>query len=508
MALDWKSYGGRLIASAAIAGFLSSAALSVDALAQETTGATAALPGDDVQIRTSGLPKPLDAVNADRYRDIFRLQAIGAFAQADRIIEQLSDPSLMGYVLSDRYLSATYITKPKELTDWLRRYGSMADAHAIYRLAQAKGAKNLTEPTANVVRVGTADETHDDRDAQWMAGLEAWRRGDFAKAAGAFVQDAAAEDNPWDQSKSAFWAARAYLRAKQPDKVSQLLRQAAKHPLTFYGQLAARALGTEPQIDWTAPKFTKGHGQVLLATRSGKRALALLQVGQVAAAEKELLLLETKAKDSVDEALLAVSQVAKMPTLALKMGATQRLYGDAVVPAALFPIPRWEPQGGFTVDRALIYAIMRQESGFNPAAVSGDGALGLMQIMPSTGRKLGFDEDDLKDPRISMTAGQKYLAKLLKNGLVKNDVMLMAVAYNAGPGNLQKWKKGLGAKDDALLFLEIMPAKETRQFVKRIMAAYWIYQERLEQDTPTLNALATGAWPQYVRQDDTANAAN
>ena len=53
-----------------------------------------------------------------------------------------------------------------------------------------------------------------------------------------------------------------------------------------------------------------------------------------------------------------------------------------------------------------------------------------------------------------------------------------------------------------------MPAKETRQFVKRIMAAYWIYQERLDQDTPTLKALATGDWPQYVRQDDTANAAN
>lgn len=499
--------GGRFIASAVVTGFLMSAALSVDALGQEGSGATAALPGDDVQVDGVSLPKPLDAVNADRYRDIFRLQAAGNFRAADRIIEQLTDFSLLGEVLADRYLSATYVSRPKELSDWLRRYGSLADAHAIYQLATLKGATNLTEPTAKVVHVGSPDETYDDRDARWLAGLEAWRQGSFAKAAAAFAKDAEdAENNRWDQSKSAFWAARAYLRAKQPDKVSAWLRKAAKDPLTFYGQLASRALGIDPGIDWTAPAFGKAHGQLLLKTRSGKRALALLQVGQLAAAEKELLLLEAKAKDNVDEALIAISQVAKMPSLALKMGATQRLYGDAVIPAALFPIPRWEPQGGFTVDRALIYAIMRQESGFNAGATSGDGALGLMQIMPDTGRKLGYDPAQLKDPRVSMAAGQKYLGKLLAHRMVDEDIILMAVAYNAGPGNLQKWKKATGAKDDPLLFLETMPSKETRQFVKRILTAYWIYQERLEQDTPTLRALATGGWPRYERQDESATA--
>jgi soluble lytic murein transglycosylase len=507
LALDWQMRGRRLMASAVVMGFFMSAALSVDALAQDGSGATAALPGDDVQVDGASLPKPLDAVNADRYRDIFRLQAEGEFRAADRIIEELTDFSLLGHVLADRYLSATYISKPKELSDWLRRYDSLADARAIYRLATLKGAANLTEPTASVVHIGSPDESYDDRDAHWLAGLEAWRQGNFVKAAAAFAKDAEdSENNPWDQSKSAFWTARAYLRAKQPDKVSAWLRKAAKDPLTFYGQLAARALGVEPKIDWTAPNFSKAHGQLLLKTRSGKRALALIQVGQMGAAEKELLLLEAKAKGNVDDALIAISQLGKMPTLALKMGATQRLYGDSVIPAALFPIPRWEPQGGFTVDRALIYAIMRQESGFNAGAVSGDGALGLMQIMPDTGRKLGYEPAQLKDPRVSMAAGQKYLSKLLAHSMVDEDIILMAVAYNAGPGNLQKWKKAHGAKADALLFLETMPSKETRQFVKRILAAYWIYQERLEQDTPTLKALATGGWPRYERQDESATA--
>jgi soluble lytic murein transglycosylase len=493
--------------AATLTGSLFAAGLSAEALAQDGSGATAALPGDDVQVNGRDLPKPLDAVNADRYREIFRLQAAGDFRAADRIIGELTDLSLLGQVLAERYLSATYISKPKELADWLRRYNTLADARDIYQLAVAKGAGNLTEPKINVVRVGSPDESYNDRDANWLAGLEAWRRGDFARAAAAFVKDAGAADNEnWDKAKSSFWAARAYLRAKQPEKVSAYLRKAAKHPLTFYGQLAARALGIEPQMNWNAPKFTKVHGQLLLSTRSGKRALALLQVGQRGAAEKELLLLESKAKDSVDEALLAIAEAARMPSLALKLGAMERLYGDSVIPAALFPVPSWEPKGGFTVDRALLYAIMRQESGFNPLAVSGQGALGLMQIMPDTGKKLGYDKAQLKNPRLAIAAGQKYIGKLLSNGLVKNDIILMAVAYNAGAGNLQKWKNAPKAMDDALLFLETLPSKETRQFTKRILAAYWIYQERLGQETPTLKALATGGWAQYIGQDGTATA--
>jgi soluble lytic murein transglycosylase len=234
--------------------------------------------------------------------------------------------------------------------------------------------------------------------------------------------------------------------------------------------------------------------------------LALIQVGQLRAAEQELLLLEAKAKDSVDEALFAVAEITRMPSLALKLGAMERLYGDSVIPAALFPVPRWEPKNGFVIDRALLYAIMRQESGFNPLAVSGDGALGLMQIMPDTGKKLGYDAKQLKDPRLAMAAGQEYIAKLLRNALVKNDIILLAVAYNAGAGNLQKWKKSPNAMDDPLLFLETMPSKETRQFTKRILAAYWVYQQRLNQDTPTLKALATGSWAQYIGQDGTATA--
>jgi hypothetical protein len=217
------------LASAALTGLLCAAGFSAEALAQDGSGATAALPGDDVQVDGPNLPKPLDAVNADRYRDIFRLQAADDFRAADRIIEELTDQSLLGHVLADRYLSPTYISRPKELADWLRRYGTLADARAIYQLALAKGARKLTEPTISLVHVGTADESYDDRDANWLAGLDAWRQGKFATAAAAFIRDAKdGDNNTRDKSKSLFWAARAYLRAKQPDKVSGLLREASR----------------------------------------------------------------------------------------------------------------------------------------------------------------------------------------------------------------------------------------------------------------------------------------
>ncbi len=505
--MTWHRRGWRSWALTAFTTMTLAAGIPAAALAQD--GATASLPGEDVQVDGVSLPKPLDAVNADRYRDIFRLQAAGDFRRADEIIGELTDHSLLGHVLADRYLSPRYTSNAKELSDWLKRFSTLAMAQRIYLLALDKGAEAPTQPETVGIHMGSPDEAYNDRDTNWLAGLEAWKRGDFAGAALAFSRDAENPDNdPWDQSKAAFWVARSYLRAKQPDKVSPWLKQAAGHPLTFYGQLASRALGIAPQIDWSAPKLSAAHGDQLMNARSGKRAMALLQVGQKGMAEKELLLLQQKAKDELDEALLAVAQAANLPTLALKMGATQRLYGDAVIPAALYPVPSWQPEGGFTIDRAFLYAVMRQESGFNPTAVSGDGAIGLMQIMPETGKKLGFEPGQLRDPQASMTAGQKYIGWLLGMDLVDSDVLLAAAAYNAGPGKLQKWKKASRAGDDALMFLETLPAKETRQFVKRVLAAYWIYQERLGQDTPTLKALATGGWPRYMPQDGMATAAN
>jgi soluble lytic murein transglycosylase-like protein len=502
---------------------LSTAALPGQAWSQDSAGAraataskaasdrddrasdeTAALPSTDINVSGPQLPRPLDAVNADRYREIFRAQARGNYKAADDVISELTDQSLIGNVLADRYLAPNYKSTAKELSDWLKRYNSLPDAPAIYALAQRKGAAKLTKPTAStVVRMGSPDESVIDTNENWQAGLAAWRKRDYKTAAARFAEAYDKADDPWNKSAAAYWVGRSYLRAKQPAKVSAWLVKAAKQPRTFYGQLAIRALGTESNFDWRSPSFNERYAQAVLATRAGKRALALLQVGQVNQAEKELLVLQQDADDTLSEALLSLSQAARMPSLALRIGANTRMKEGKIISAALYPLPSWRPSEGFDVDRALLYAIMRQESGFNPGAVnSNSGAAGLMQLMPSTAKLVaGGKSANIKDPIVSMEIGQSYINQLTADDNVGNNLLKMVIAYNAGPGNLAKWFKASDAANDPLLFVETLPSSESRLFVERVVAAYWIYRQRLGQDAKSIDAIASGEWPKYHRQD-------
>ena len=79
---------------------------------------------------------------------------------------------------------------------------------------------------------------------------------------------------------------------------------------------------------------------------------------------------------------------------------------------------------------------------------------------------------------------------------VGNNLMFLSVAYNAGPGNLIKWKKKMKCSDP-LLFLESIPSRETRSFVERIIVNYWIYRTLMNEPLLSLDKTATGEWPSY-----------
>ena len=295
--------------------------------------------------------------------------------------------------------------------------------------------------------------------------------------------------------------------------MSKWLKVAAEHPRTFYGQLARRALGMDSAFDWSVRPLTESEAVDLQKTKTGARALALLQIGKLRLAEDEMQALLATAGPELAGALVSVSQLANLPSLALKLGTTIEVQYGTMIPTALYPVPGWQPKGGFEVDRALLYALMRQESGFNPDARSGAGASGLMQIMPATAAYIapdveGYDGEAgaaLLDPVINMTLGQEYVGRLLEDGNVEGDLFLLAAAYNAGPGNLAKWRKGAGYDQDPLLFIESIPSRETRLFIERVLANLWIYRQRLGQATPSLDAIASGAWPVYDRQEDASD---
>jgi soluble lytic murein transglycosylase-like protein len=476
------------------------------------SGSTASLPGDMPEVLGAALPNPLDPVDADRYRQIFRRQAAGDFAGADRLIGSLTDPLLLGHVLADRYLSPDYKSKVKELSEWMAAYPGHPQAKYIYRLALKKGASEaaLKSPKFDITRVGTPDESTKDTDQNWRAGLAAWGKRDYPRAA-AFFEKAARQEtlSEWERSAAAYWAARAHVRAQQPQKVSEWLKLAAAAPRTFYGQLATRALGLEPSYDWRVPTLNTAHGDQLMKSRTGQRALGLLQVGQTDLAEKELLILQGEAGDEFSDALLAISQSYRLPSLALKIGTWHAIKGGERRDSALYPLPSWKPAGGFKVDPALLYAIMRQESGFNPNAISSAGATGLMQLMPATAKAIGApDSASLKDPLVSLKYGEKYIERLLAEPAVGGDLFLMAISYNAGPGNLIKWKQSIKGSDDPLFFIENIPSQETRNFVERVISAYWVYQARLGQPQRSLEAVANGAWPTYQKSGGSAVVSN
>jgi soluble lytic murein transglycosylase len=95
------------------------------------------------------------------------------------------------------------------------------------------------------------------------------------------------------------------------------------------------------------------------------------------------------------------------------------------------------------------------------------------------------------------------MSYLLKMPMVKNNLFYGLMAYNAGPGNLQRWKKDLKTTDP-LLFMESVPFGETRAYTERVLANFWIYRLRLGQPTPCLEQVLSGAWPHYVPVDNTS----
>ena len=350
--------------------------------------------------------------------------------------------------------------------------------------------------------------------AHWTAGLAAWRLGRLEAAAQHFERLALTDKaSGWNVAAGAYWAGRAHLRLRHPAEMSRWLALGAKYPRTFYGLLSLRALGLQPRIDVHAHTLTAPLIARLEAEPASARALALLQVGQQHRAERDIKGANGWADEQMTRALLALADQAQMASLSFRLGTRLSQTGHAVtnegmLDVALFPIPPWQPQNGFTVDRALIYALIRQESGFNPTAKSPDGARGLMQLMPSTASFIARDRGyrrgkrrQLYEPETNLELGQRYIAHLLRNDLVQGDLFRLAAAYNGGPGNLNKWQRKMDFKDDPLMFIESLPSRETRLFVERVLTNLWIYRLRLGQDAPSLDGIASGDWPLYQALD-------
>ena len=348
----------------------------------------------------------------------------------------------------------------------------------------------------------------------WSAGLAAYRLGDLEAARRQFEGLATAGRPSPLIAGGAYWAARLNLITRRPERVSRYLKIAADYPRSFYGLLANRALGREVEFAWEPPTLTEHDMETVMAIPEAVRAIALAEVGRIGFAEKEIRRLRPESNPSLGRAMLALATRIGLPSTQLRVALSLAAIDGRRHDGGLYPLPLWRPKSGYLVDRALLFALMRQESAFIVRAKSKAGARGLMQLMPRTASFIARDNrihrsrrEFLFQPEFNIELGQKYVLYLLNEPAIGDDLMLAITAYNGGPGNLRKWLRRTGFNDDPLLFKEALPARETRHFIDAVFTNLWIYRARLGQDAPSLDAIAGGRWPLYTPRDASAIAA-
>jgi soluble lytic murein transglycosylase len=340
-----------------------------------------------------------------------------------------------------------------------------------------------------------ARSTSNKVEAEFQAGWIALRfLDDPARASRHFEKLARIAETPLQKSRALYWSGRAAEAYRTPDddaKARDFYRQAAAQSTTFYGQLASAKLGAEDRPLRPAPAPAKGD-----ARHEAVRVVELL----LATGEKEIaapLALESAKMLSDAGQVAALGDViAKQrdAKLSLIFGKSASYRGipldDVAFPS--YGIPDFEALPK-SASRSVVYAIARQESAFDPKAVSSAGAMGLMQMIASTARHTAYTHGvafDLSrmisEPSFNAKLGAAHLGILL--GEYKGAYLLTFAAYNAGGGRVKQWIDAYGDPRkpgvDPVDWVERIPITETRNYVQRVMENFVVYRAKFG-DTET-----------------------
>ena len=340
-------------------------------------------------------------------------------------------------------------------------------------------------------------------EGDWAAGLAAWRLGDCDRAAEAFQRSAAASTNPNLTAAAHYWASRALIRCRFPEKSDEQLRGAARFPETLYGMLAHEQLGRELPETHAQPDLTGADWRRLRDEDAVQQAVMLAEIGRRDEAADDLVwLVRTGDPDDYP----ALSRLAR--ALGLTGAQTFMAYnaprGEGAHPSLRYPVTFRTPVGGWRVDPALAFAHALQESNFRERVVSPAGAIGLMQIMPITQREYAASINmssnaDLKDPAVNLAFGQRTLESLSTAGYTQGRLPKIMAAYNAGPSPVARWESEIRDAGDPLLYMESIPYWETRGYVAVVMRNYWMYLRQADAPAPSRIDLAENDWPQFPK---------
>jgi soluble lytic murein transglycosylase len=285
-----------------------------------------------------------------------------------------------------------------------------------------------------------------------------------------------------------YWYARALI-ATQAEKGRELMASVAvkRH---YYGFLAATHLNTPVTMQNKPLKINQSEKKPLLNYPSAKRAFELYDLGRYTQARREwrywLSQLDDRQKlvaakvanenGWVDRAIFTLAKVGYLDDVNLRF---PKAFDKKITRYA----------GDRNINPAWAFAIARRESSFMPDAQSSAGAKGLMQIMPATAKELKGRRVDnwyLYNAENNIELGTKYLRELLDKN--KGNHVLATASYNAGPHRIKKWLK-YGKTMPADVWIETIPFKETRNYVKSVLAYQEIYQHKPGQVSDIFNQL-------------------
>ncbi len=384
------------------------------------------------------------------------------------------------------------------LRHWaVRQALAKGDISVAYRIASGHGMS---------AGIGFAE-------AEWLAGWVALRFLDQPREAYThFTRLHEGVSSSVSLGRSAFWAGEAArelagVPARRQDtrearglwrwRARQWYANAATHDTSFYGLLASHRLGRGPAIDLHARSRPSARSRQTFHERELVQVVRLLsEIGETKLLERFLARLKFLAKTGKDYALVAeLARTLDRPDLAT--GAARAARGKGIVlPGFLFPrmaLPQAERP-----ETALLLALIRQESGFYPLAVSRSGARGLMQIMPATARhvakriKVSYSRDKLLgDADYNLLLGRSYLSSLLDR--YDGSYVLALAAYNAGPTRADRWIETFGdPRDpdvDTIDWIESISIDETRNYVQRILESLIAYRQLLGTAPPGVAGL-------------------
>jgi soluble lytic murein transglycosylase len=348
--------------------------------------------------------------------------------------------------------------------------------------------------------VNEYQETEEGATALWTLAWQSFPSRRYAEATERFERLAQWSAPPSFAIAARYWAGRSRAAQGQRELAEQHFEAVVRAaPRSYYGLLAAERLGRSPSSGQNAldVDFPAEPMNALLADPHFQKAELWRRLGFNEFAQVELEEVQkTVLADPVKVYGLAGAYLqGGQYHLALRLA--RRFFADVATAAPLgLPQLFWEtiyPLGWareireaselHALDPYYVAAMIREESSFYPKARSPVGALGLMQLMPSTARLLAGPllpiPDGLEEPSTNVRLGTRFLASLIKEF---GDLRLATAAYNAGPARVRQWWSSR-TSDDLEVFVELIPFDETRRFVKRVMTAWQEYR-RVYQEWP------------------------